>query len=301
MCACTRAWLHAHYELCIIHIMAKANPPSDLAARINALIDRHFEKKVLPAALAWGIPQPTAYRLAAGLTTRPQLRTLQQIAAYHETTVEWLREGKGLSPLDSPDLALLEYREFRMVVERLNLPLKAKWVVLSLPGTIAAAHAVLCQWGIGYQPGIEKKSDRITNGGLDAMRKASALIHVGWANYFTGLINLHGVARLREKLESEIDRASLGFHPIAMEMLNAKHGPADLGEALTAVGIGQGRSAGTLLRGLPATPAMDAVLPLSMKDKRGRPRKTVPHRSIDDDEVTSDPFPADSQPNNEGH
>jgi hypothetical protein len=254
----------------------------DLAARVNALVDRYFGGNVLKAARVWRVPQPTLHRLTSRTTRSPRAATLQRIAHYHSTTIEWLLDGKGPSPLETAPLPMVEYLEFREVVERLALDPETKWAVLSLPTTIGAAHSVLCTWGVGYVSEYIEQPRRVVATAQHAAWKGAALQYLGWAHLLEGLIRAYGRERVREKLRSEISRVRLGFHPIGMELLYEERGRHLLEEILPRVQTG-GPWAGTTLIDTPATPPLNAVPPERLKTGRGRPRRTRPHYRYDED------------------
>jgi hypothetical protein len=254
-----------------------------LTGRVNALIERYFGGIALRASRAWRVPQPTVHRLAAGLTQSPRATTLHRIAQYHSTTVEWLLKGKGPNPLKTPALPMVEYLEFRTVVERLGLDPETKWAVLSLPTTTSAAHSILCQWGIGYAPDYIEQPARVVATAEDARWKAAALQYTSWAYLLEGLIRAYGRERVRQKLQSELDRIQLGFHPVAMELLDVEGGPQLLEENVIPRVHTGGPWAGPIMVGLPKTPPLNAVPPERLKPGRGRPRKTRPHYRYDED------------------
>ena len=259
-----------------------AHPSKDLPSRINALIERHFEGNVRRAAQAWGVPQPSLHRLAAGQTRNPHHGTLLPIARDLETTVGWLRTGEGPNPLLPADLPQVEYREFRRVVDQLELDPETEFAVLSLPTAIGAAHEILCRWGIGFLEEFEEAPPRVVEASREARYAASALLFLSWAQFLDGLIRAYGRVRVREKLQSERARILLGFHPIALEFLNDDAGPALLAKVLPRVA--GTRHAGVVLINRPTTPPLDAR---STTPPRGRPRKTRPHTRYD--EETNEP------------
>ena len=278
-----RAWLHATNEGDIIHIVARALTDLDLAGRVNALIERYFGGNALKAARAWMVPQPTVHRLGAGITRSPRAVTLRQIAHYHATTVEWLLEGTGPNPLETPALPMVEYLEFRDAVDRLGLDAETRWAVLSLPTTIGAAHTILCRWGLDFSSEYVEEAPRVVAESRDAAWKAAAMQYLSWAHLLEGLIRAYGRTRVRDKLRSELARLHLGLHPIAMELLHVEGGPILLEtKILPRIRTG-GSHAGTIMIDLPAIPPLDAEPPERRAPGRGRPRKTRPHYRYDED------------------
>src|SRR5690348_8247162 len=106
---------------------------ADLAGRVNALIERYFDGNVYQASRAWGVPQPTAHRLASGATSSPRAKNLSRIAGYHGTTVEWLLDGEGPDPLAGEPIQLPQYHDYHELVESLGLSPEAQWAMLTLP------------------------------------------------------------------------------------------------------------------------------------------------------------------------
>ena len=53
----------------------------------------------------------------------------------------------------------------------------------------------------------------------NARYSAAQLQYMSWAHRFDGLIKAYGRERVREKLESELDRIRLGFHIFPLELL----------------------------------------------------------------------------------
>lgn len=70
---------------------------SDLSKRIKKLVDSTFPS-VNAAAKAIGIPQQTLDRIVRGQHRAPRVETLQQIADFYDTTVDWLLNGRGAAP-----------------------------------------------------------------------------------------------------------------------------------------------------------------------------------------------------------
>jgi hypothetical protein len=258
----------------------------DLTARVNTLIERYFEGNVLRAAQAWRVPQPTVHRLAAGHTKSPRGETLRRIAKAHGTTVEWLLTGVGPSPLEDQPLPWVEYRDFEHLVNWLDLSPRVRQAVINLPQTTSTAHSILCHWGfprtpLPGDPGYVEQEEKVIRIAQDAAYKAAALQYLSWGALLDGFIRAYGRERVREKLESELLRARLGFHPAALEMLWLGDETKPCLEALERrLELETGDRFGVTMIDWPPIPPLNAVTPT--KPKRGRPRKTRPvHLDID--------------------
>jgi hypothetical protein len=251
----------------------------DLASRVNALIERYFDGNVYQASRAWGVPQPTAHRLATGATRSPRAENLSRIAAYHRTSVEWLLTGEGSDPLTGEPMQLPQYHNYRELVEGLGLSPEAQWTMLSLPVSGFAAYTVLCQWGIGFGSTLTEQPDDVQRAGRDAQRKATMYLSQAWYHFLDGLIRAYGASRVKEKLESEQWRARVGFHPVALELFNVEGGAELVRQAYVRSSYSRSPWAGVILVDSPALPPLDAIPPEQLsKPRRGRPRKSRPPR-----------------------
>jgi hypothetical protein len=252
--------------------------PVTLVERINALVRQFFGGNVFQASIAWDVPQPTAHRLVAGQTGSPHAKTLGRIATFHGTTVEWLLTGTGGSdPLVGTPLPPVEWRSFRRVVEQLGLSPEAEWAVLSLPKAIFGAYDTLCQWGLEYPKPLRPRDDATTQAARDAFYRASALQYLSWTTLLEGLVAAYGYPAVRKKLESEVWRARLGFHPIAMLLLQAPDGQRLLEQELGPRIRPQGRSGAPVTHtDTPQLPPLDAA---RVRTPRGRPRRAIPPSS----------------------
>ena len=267
--------------------MAIAFADMDLERRIIALIRRYFGGNALEAARKWGVSQPTVHRLATGKTTSPRASTLGRIARYHDTTIEALLYGKGPDPLVPGPMPIVEYREFRDVVDRLDLDPETRYAVLSLPTTIGAAHSILCEWRTSYEGEFVAVPPRVSGTAQDAAWKAAAMTYSAWAHFLDGLIRAYGKSRVREKLQSELNRIRLGFHPIGIDMLYRK-GVPDLLES-TVEGRPSGREwAGVKQLDAPAQPPLNELPADRRKPRRGRPWDNEPHYRYDEDTNATD-------------
>lgn len=196
-----------------------------LASRLRWLIGRDFGGNVNRAAKEWAVPQPTLHRYVTAATDAPKARTLQKIAAYYDTTVEWLLDGVGPGP-GSQDLPVPEYRAWERLVKSLGLPELVKRLVMPLPGRISSAHAVLCTWGLFNWKG-ERLPENRTEAARLALYRAGAMELEAWAVWLKGLIASYGKEAVRDKLVSEADRLRIGFQPFAMYLQMTDRLPAD--------------------------------------------------------------------------
>jgi hypothetical protein len=255
--------------------MAMADP-TDLCGRVNALIDRFFGGNRTKAAKAWAVPQPTVQRLAVGTTETVRATTLARIAEMHDTTIDWLMSGRGPNPLSNDPVPYVEYRDFRDLVDSLELSLATRQAVLDLPKAISTAHTILCQWGMTSPEPPAPQPEGVMQTSRDAKYQASALHHMSWAYLFDGLIKAYGRERVREKLESEFRRIRLGFHPRPMNLFWVPEGRAGLDALDTWLDRPGVHPAGLALIEYPALPPLDAISPSQAKPKRGRPVKLGP-------------------------
>ena len=112
--------------------------------------------------------------------------------------------------------------------------------------------------------------DDVVKTSSNARYNAASLQYMSWAHLFDGLIKAYGSERVREKLESELDRIRLGFHIFPLESLWLEEAKPVL--ATVAARLAQrGRMSMMLIDG-PAVPPLDG-LPADMP-KQGRPAKT---------------------------
>lgn len=256
--------------------------PTDLCGRVNALIDRFFGGNRTKAATAWRVPQPTVQRLAVGTTATVRATTLARIAAAHDTTIDWLMSGRGPDPLSNDPLPYVEYRDFRQLVESLKLSPEIRQAVLSLPMPIATAHTILCDWGLMAPEPLQAQADGIRQTSRDARYKASALNFASWGYLFDGMIKAYGRGRVREKLESELRRIRLGFHPIPLNLMCIPEGQIGLDALDKWLASWNAPLGGVALVDSPAIPPLDAVSPKEAKPRRGRPPKLGPAKGFDD-------------------
>ena len=244
----------------------------DLSARVTALIDRFFGGNRSAAARTWRVPQPTVQRLAVGDTETVRASTLVKIAATHETSIDWLLSGRGPNPLETDPLPFVEYTDLEQIVDGLGLSAETRRYVLDLPKTISTAHTILCRWGTVGPDAPPSQPDDVVQAALDAKYKASALQYVSWAVLFDGMIKAYGRERLREKLESEVRRIRLGFHPVPLELIWMRDAAPVLDALEARLKRYAGGPVGVALIDYPQIPALNAIPSESLKPKRGRPK-----------------------------
>jgi hypothetical protein len=230
------------------------------------LIDRDFAGNVNRAAKAWGVPQPTLHRYVNRLTEAPNARTLQRIARFYGTTVEWLLDGVRAGPLEL-EYPIAEFRAWETLVKALSLPTSIERLVLALPGRISAANFALCEWGMFNWPG-KRVSEKRIEPALRARWLASAMELEAWTVWLRGLITSYGKLAVRNKLESEADRIRLGFQPFAMYLRDTGRLSGDLGPIYDEIHP-PGQPRGVTLLNEPPIPALNAV--------RGRQPSDGPH------------------------
>ncbi|MGH7594140.1 MAG: hypothetical protein ACRELE_09870 [Gemmatimonadales bacterium] len=253
-------------ELDIIHYMARPSH-SELGKRVSALIERFFGGNRTAAARAWGVPQATVQRLVVGDSQTVRATTLDKIARKHDTSIDWLMSGRGPDPFATEPMPYVEYMDFERLVRGLQLSDAARRAVLDLPRATSHAHTILCHWGLMAPNPPPRQPDDVVGASMDARYKAAALQYVSWGYLFDGLIKAYGRERVREKLESEIQRTEMGFHPVPLEMLWLAEAKPLLA-TLNARFKERGRLSALLIDG-PAIPPLDARLPNG--PTRGRP------------------------------
>ena len=212
-----------------LFIMGKEAERIDLADRIQDLIKRDFAGNLNRAANAWGVPQPTLHRYVNRRTDEPRARQLQRIAKFYGTTIDWLLDGVGTGPLESP-YPIVELRAWETLVKALKLPAAVEPVVLAMPGSISSAHTTLCEWGMFNWQG-KTASERKTEPAQRARWLASALELEAWTVWLRGLITSYGKAAVRNKLCSEVDRVRLGFQAFATYLRDTDRLIGDLAAA----------------------------------------------------------------------
>ncbi len=270
-------------ELAIIHNMTSGNPV-DLCGRVNALIDRFFGGNRTAAARAWNVAQPTVQRLAVGSTATAKATTLASIAAHHDTTVDWLLNGRGPDPLAADRVPFVEHRDFRQLVDSLGLSPETRRAVLDLPRTTFAAYMILCQWGANPQYGHPPQPRRVTLTAIDANFKAASLQFTSWGHLIDGLIRAYGKDRVRDKLESEVRRIRLGFHPVPLELMWMPEAATVLDALEQRLENYGEQPVGLLMLDSPALPALDVIPPGHAKPKRGQRTTLGPADRFDDRE-----------------
>lgn len=63
------------------------------------------------------------------------------------------------------------------------------------------------------------QAPRVVQVAFDAKYQAAKLKYVSWGHLVDGLIRAYGRERVREKLDSEVRRIRLGFHPVPLELM----------------------------------------------------------------------------------
>lgn len=239
----------------------------DLSARINALIERFFGGNRTAAARAWGVPQPTVQRMVVGDSETVRATTLDKIAKKHETSMDWLMSGRGPDPLKNEPVPYVEYTDFEQLVDSLSLSPLVRTAVLDLPKVTSHAHTVLCHWGLlAPDPPAHQPYD-VMHASSNANYNAAALQYVSWAHLFDGMIKAYGRDRVRDKLESELDRIRMGFHPFPLEMLWLEEAKPIL--ATVDARFEQRQRMSLAFYDVPTAPPLDALPPEA--PKRGRP------------------------------
>ena len=230
---------------------------SALSKRLRSLVDRDFSGNVNRAAKAWGVPQPTLHRYVSAVTEAPKARTLQKIADFYDTSVEWLLDGGGPGPLASPN-PTPEVRAWEKLVKSLALPEDVEHVMLPLPGRVSSAHVVLCDWGLFNWKGKRVPEKHAQMARL-ALYRAGAMEYEAWAGWLRGLISSYGKRAVREKFVSEGDRLRIGFQPFVMYLQTTGRLPADLGSIYDKEFHPPGHHRGTELINEPPMPPLNAA------------------------------------------
>lgn len=228
-----------------------------LAGRLRSLITRDFAGNVNRAAQAWGVPQPTLHRYVSSVTEAPKARTLQRIARFYDTSVEWLLDGVGRSPLEG-DYPTPEFRAWEKLVKTLELPEFVERLMLPLPGRLSSAHLVLCDWGMFNWRG-KRLAEKQAKAARLALYRAGAMEFDAWAEWLRGLVSSYGKRAVREKLMSEADRLRIGFQPFAIYLQMTDRLPADLGSIYDEEFHPPGTPRGTELLNEPPMPPLNAA------------------------------------------
>ncbi len=228
-----------------------------LADRLGSLIARDFRGNVNQAAAAWGVPQPTLHRYVNAVTEAPKALTLQKVARFYDTSVEWLLDGVGRSPLEG-DYPTPEFRAWEKLVKTLDLPESIERLMLPLPGRISSAHVVLCTWGMFNWKGKRVPEKRAEAARL-ALYRAGAMESEAWAEWLRGLITSYGKRAVAEKLVSEADRLRIGFQPFAMFLQMTDRLPAELAAIYEKEFHPPGTQRGTELLNEPPIPPLNAA------------------------------------------
>jgi hypothetical protein len=193
--------------------------------------------------------------------------TLDKIAKKHETSMDWLMSGRGPDPLKNEPVPYVEYTDFEQLVDSLSLSPLVRTAVLDLPKVTSHAHTVLCHWGLlAPDPPAHQPYD-VMHASSNANYNAAALQYVSWAHLFDGMIKAYGRDRVRDKLESELDRIRMGFHPFPLEMLWLEEAKPIL--ATVDARFEQRQRMSLAFYDVPTAPPLDALPPEA--PKRGRP------------------------------
>ncbi|MGH7593660.1 MAG: hypothetical protein ACRELE_07405 [Gemmatimonadales bacterium] len=196
--------------------------------------------------------------------------TLDKIAKAHETSMDWLMSGRGPDPLKNDPVPYVEYTDFEQLVDSLTLSPLVRAAVLDLPKATSHAHTVLCDWGMMAPNRPEYQPYDVLHASSNANYNASAYQYVSWAHLFDGMIKAYGKDRVREKLESELDRIRMGFHAFPLEMVWLEETRPIL--ATVAARFEQRQRMSIAFYDVPPVPPLDALPPEA--PKKGRPAKS---------------------------
>ena len=182
---------------------------SDLASRVQGLVDRYHGGSVNAAAAAIGVPQRSLARVAAGEVTSPRVAILEAIARYFGVSLDWLTSGVGetppvASPIGEAGSAWLQWR--RLVVD-LALPAVSREALWHLPLAATWAWRDLCA---GKQEDGKRSTELLAQ-----VNEAETSL---WLMLFRGLIESYGLERVRQALIDHPDWIRLGFNRLAMDL-----------------------------------------------------------------------------------
>lgn len=107
----------------------------DLVDRIRGLVAG--AGSVNATARAIGLKQQTLDRIVRGEHAAPRVETLQKIAEFFDTTVDWLLTGKGRGPSTSSQnwnvIPQAEFDRWQKLIRSLGLPTETLGALASLP------------------------------------------------------------------------------------------------------------------------------------------------------------------------
>ncbi len=232
---------------------------ASLASRVAGLIRQHFDGSVSAGAQAYGVPQPTLFRIVGGKSESPRVGTLRRIADYHRTTIDWLLKGEGADPGEASAYPLREWQEFDAVLRSLDLPDAVYQRAIRLPGEIGTAFDYLCTAGLdsNWVP----RRGKLKVAAWEGAWKAKALLLKAWTTFLRGLVSGYGKAAVGTKLASEPDLLALGFQPFAIFLLFDGALPSNLDELFarhTPAGLPTGWSMHTVPPNRPKRPPLEA-------------------------------------------
>lgn len=163
---------------------------TDFTSRISDLV-KQSGGSVNAAAKAIGLPQQTLDRIVRGQHRAPQVKTLQRIADFYGTTVDWLMTGRGDGP--SSDQNHLEDRLWQAIAREVaDEDTHIYAVLLNLPRSVESAMRI-----------AERSMTPRSKAGADAtlaMREERAL----WSRFFRAWIDHAGIERVRADVKKNL-------------------------------------------------------------------------------------------------
>ena len=183
----------------------QGSPVESLESRVRWLIDEVHHGSVNAAATAIGIPQQTLAQIASGQVRSPRAATLEQIAGFYDTSLEWLVSGKGRVP----DLPTSEQLQLARRLSALDVP---PHVADALQEAADAPRIARLFLGAGGgAPAARAESQ--------AADAATRDMLLAWVHLLEELEGIVGPERLRTNLVAFADFARLGFTPLGARLL----------------------------------------------------------------------------------
>ena len=166
-------------------------PVISLSKRVLRLVEDSHGGNVRAAARDIGVPQQTLQRIVRGSGASPRVDTLQRIARFYRTSVDWLLTGEGAGPNATERYA--EAFQWLEILRSLDLPAGLHDVMMELPkATTHAVYGLIV--GVHVLPGHpEGPHGRETRELIEALREERR----AWVRLVREWVRQFGVARVR--------------------------------------------------------------------------------------------------------
>lgn len=182
---------------------------NDLSKRVTGLIKRHGS--VNACAKAIGIPQSTLDRIARGERGLPRTETLQLIAEFFDTSVDWLITGQGRPPSESHSWNIIPQAEAKLwdkLIRSLSASPELLSALASLPkaamnATFNLPLALIRESGEDYERNEPELRRRY--------RDAIAHEYLAWIGLLETWLEVFGKERTLKVLTRYIEEVARGF------------------------------------------------------------------------------------------